>query len=765
MMSTTKKNHISLTSDVDGEYFSETLGTLLQTMMRTIGCKDGFLFKYCPEDEENEFQICTCILTSADMSSMTNKDGTLQNVHKNAKWLRKMMKNDSPSFYNNACELIPNNHSPLINFAIIPLHRSKLEKLSEEISVDKELSAVALLGNRDDPFRDIRDLDATKQWINVITSVLSLHSERQSLLQERGENLSQQESRQILETAKRVMLETKAISEAKDTFLATMSHEIRTPLNGIIGMTTILEETDIDEDQSDYLETIRHCSVQLMEIITDILDYSKMAANALNLDSNEFEVCQFMEEAHDVVLFHAEEKNLTLTYAIDPLVPSMLVGDAKRIKQILVNLLTNAVKFTENGGVNTHIYWTPASFTEEKKTSNGILNFKIIDTGIGIPKKDHSRIFETFVQLDNNISRQHNGTGLGLGIVCKLLDLMKGTYTLKSKCEEDGHVDTGTKIHIKIPLRTVSTFKKEESSFDIADEEFMKKISEKAVLIFDTDVNNRIAICGCFLKWNMRPYACTSYQEIKMYLQNKEFSFFAIFIDMDTPESNKVISTISGFGNGEIPLIKIVTINGNKSGHTNKRRLFKPIKCRKVKYILLSILDGSFPKQSPKLSDIARTDSKLVSESWYLFKVLVAEDNRDNRKVISKFLSMIDPSIKLSMTNNGKQAVEMACNEKFQLILMDIKMPVMDGFEATRRIRTSLGNECPYIVAVTATVFENDRKKCTEGGMDAYISKPINFRELKTLVNIIKDSHFSENSSKKQNACEKKNSNILAALV
>ncbi len=731
----------------ESEYLAETLRTLLQATMRTMSCKDGFLLKYNPEDPENEFTVCTCILTSPSpmhIMSMTNEDGTLDNVHKNAEWLKKIIKqNDGPSFYNDARELIPKDHPPLTNFAIIPIHTAENNTNSEEQQQQcTTLKAVVLLGNRETPFKDLRDFHGAKQWINAFISVLSLYSERQNLLKEQGENISQTESHQILETAKRVMLETKAINEAKDTFLATMSHEIRTPLNGIIGMTEILEHTQIDDDQTEYLETIRHCSVQLMEIITDILDYSKMAANALNLEVSEFELCQCIEEAHAVVLFPAEEKNLTLTYSIDPQVPTHLLGDAKRIKQILVNLLTNSVKFTENGGVNTTIFWSSSS----KSNGEGILRFKVVDTGIGIPKNDQGRIFETFVQLNNNMSRKHDGTGLGLGIVTKLLDLMKGSCKLKSKSLEDGAKTTGTTMHVKIPLKIATHIEKQESLMDlgIAHDEFIEKITGKAVLVFDTDVNNRIAICGCFLKWNMRPYVCTSYQEIKMYLKNKELTFFAIFIDMDTPESNKVLTAISGFE--DIPLIKIVTINGNGTGD-NKRRLFKPIKCRKVKCILSAILEGSFPRESPEppKKDVLKknkTVSSLARPNISLFHVLMVEDNRDNQKVLSKFLSIIDPSIKISIANNGKEAVEMACKENniFQLILMDIKMPVMDGFEATRRIKTSLGHECPYIIAVTATVFENDRKKCTEAGMDAFISKPINLQELKALINVIKDT-------------------------
>lgn len=725
----------------ESEYLAETLRTLLQATMRTMGCKDGFLLKYNPEDPKNEFMVCTCILTSPSpmhIMSMTKDDGTLDNVHKNAEWLKKIIKqNDGPSFFNDARELIPKDHPPLANFAIIPI-RTAENNMNPEEQQCTTLKAVVLIGNRETPFKDLRDFHGSKQWINAFISVLSLYSERQNLLREQGENISQKESHQILETAKRVMLETKAITEAKDTFLATMSHEIRTPLNGIIGMTEILEHTEIDDDQTEYLETIRHCSVQLMEIITDILDYSKMAANALNLEVAEFDLHQCIEEAHGVVLFPAEEKNLSLTYSVDPQVPTHLLGDAKRIKQILVNLLTNSVKFTEKGGVNTTICWSSSS----KSDVDGILRIKVVDTGIGIPKNDQCRIFETFVQLNNNMSRKHDGTGLGLGIVMKLLDLMKGSCKLKSKSFEDGAKTTGTTMYVKIPLKSTSQIEKKESSdMGTTDDDFVQKIAEKAVLVFDTDMNNRISICGCFLKWKMRPYICTSHQEIKMYLKNKELTFFAIFIDMDTPESNKALMAISGFE--EIPLIKIVSINGN-GAKDNKRRLFKPIKCRKVKCILSAILEGSFSNESPRKNVISKDENIYSSTKLgiFPFHILIVEDNRDNQKVLLNFLSIIDPSMKISIAINGKEAVEMTCKENniFQLILMDIKMPVMDGFEATRRIRTSLSHECPFIIAVTATVFENDRKKCTEAGMDAFISKPINLQELKALINVIKDT-------------------------
>lgn len=754
----------------ESEYLSETLRTLLQATMRTTGCRDAFLFK-CTEKndlsnssemasfveesraslveelDDVDFEICTCILTSPSpthLTSMTNKEGMLLNVHRNGKWITKMMRMRVPSVYNNARELIPADHPPLLNFAIIPLY----EKV-ESTTTRGRRCGVVLLGNRDRPFINIQDLDAAKSWFNAITSVLCLNSDRLYLLHEKEEDVNIKESHQILEEAKRVMLETKAISEAKDTFLATMSHEIRTPLNGIIGMADILNHTDLSEDQNEYLEIIHHCSVQLMEIITDILDYSKMAANALNLELEEFELSRSVEESHDIVRLRAEDKNLTLTHIIDSSVPPILIGDSKRIKQILVNLLTNAVKFTEMGGVNTQISW-----------KENILHVKITDTGIGIPKKDWERVFQTFVQLDNKICRKNDGTGLGLGIVSKLLDLMKGECLMKSKSAEDGYPEgnTGTKMHIKIPLQIPKSHLDSKSfSLDLSNDEkdLAQRLVDKNVLIYETDVNNRLAICGCFLNLNMRPYACTSHQEVKMYLKNKDINFFAIFVDMDTPESNKVLTAISANvaatnwtktdNNGEeipsqgTPVVKIISINGNEkqlSSKENRRRLFKPIKCRKVKAILHSILNKTFPNSSPKQSP----SKEVKEENITNFNILVAEDNIDNQKVISKFLQIIEPTIKITIANNGKEAVEIACdkNNNFHLILMDIKMPIMDGFEATRRIKTTLKKSCPYVVAVTATVFENDRKKCTEAGMDAYISKPINFQELKALFNVIK---------------------------
>ena len=361
---------------------------------------------------------------------------------------------------------------------------------------------------------------------------------------------------------------------------------------------------------------------------------------------------------------------------------------------------------------------------------------------------------------------------MGLGIVSKLLDLMKGECRMKSKCAEDGYSkgNTGTKLHIQIPLQIPDHCLSSHiiSSSDISND-LEKSLTDQNVLIYETDVNSRLAICGCFLNLNMRPYACTSHQEVKMYLKNKEMTFFAIFVDMDNPESNKVLTAVSasavvttwtendshrksidamkspkahGIPPGPPPVVKIISINGNGkqvSTKENLRRLFKPIKCRKVKAILYSILSGTFPNQSPKQSP--KILSNLLEETRIL-NILVAEDNIDNQTVISKFIHIMEPNTNITIANNGKEAVEIACDRKneFQLILMDIKMPVMDGFEATRRIKRTLETECPYVVAVTATVFENDRKKCTEAGMDAYISKPINFQELKALINVIKEN-------------------------
>ena len=509
-----------------------------------------------------------------------------------------------------------------------------------------------------------------------------------------------------LKSAEDLMVQTKAIAEAKDVFLATMSHEIRTPLNGIIGMARVLESTNLDKDQIEYVDTIHHCSIQLLEIISDILDYSKMAANSLELQIGKVDIRQCIEESHDVLILKADEKNLGFSHYISSDVPDFVLGDVKRLKQILVNFLTNSIKFTEHGYVKTYVTY-----------KDNHLIISVEDTGIGIPEKDLSRIFETFVQLDNSIARKQQGTGLGLGIIKKLVKLMNGTCEVNSQSEEDGFTETFTKFTVKLPMEIPEMSLSSQNNLPAF-------YQNKSVLIYEHENNNRMTLCTLLLKWKVKPFTANSVEEINMYLNNGEF--VALLIDMESPSVSEILAMEC-----KIPIIRILSVQQespkrNLMSSKKINYIRKPIKIEKLRKVLLNL----YPKnvKSPAKSPNVRKS--------YNLNIMSVEDNFDNQKVIVEFLKLIDPKIKVMTVSSGVEALKMASPE-IDLILMDIKMPGMDGFECTKKIRGKLKEGCPYVVACTATVFENDKKKCSQAGMDAFIGKPILFHELQTLVKII----------------------------
>lgn len=771
-------------------------------------------------------------------------------------------------------------------FAVVPL------RYAVSTENQSELCGCALFSNRSTKsFRSSEELEAGRSWFDSMAAVLAIERDRTVLMQDRESSAKMDEraSRQVLKQAKRVMLETRAIAEAKDTFLATMSHEIRTPLNGIIGMTEILSQLGLNEDQQECLEVVRHSGVQLMELITDILDYSKLAAKALTLESTPLDIVVIVEEAHDLVRLRAEEKNVTQTSFFDGNIPKLL-GDPKRVKQIVANLLSNAVKFTDKGSVTTRVKW---------KSSRGILRIKVIDTGIGIPKRDRKRIFNAFSQLNPHSSQAHSGTGLGLGIVAQLVQLMGGSYSVRSRSREDGYQteNTGTTLTVELPMATlvddgdVSTDSDDpgigDGSIDggggvhgnvvsrgvsgfckVLSDTHIFKLKSERVLVYEPDASQRLAILQIFLALEMVVVPTATVEELRMYLQNGA-DFFAIFIDAEGDNEDKVARVVGSFcrkcpDDSQTPVVKMLTVSqhaartsrdaasaggGDQAVSAAPRRLLKPVKRGKLYTILRTILEGEFPGNSPTLSTmhespamhadggeggssgnvstlphltdtshpmtphgprsegncdsaavprspphIVTTDGRRrrnrkhqskknmeikhrrgkysapvviephknvppikvseCSSTRYAncsdnacgtapepLSILVAEDNTPNQKVLLGFLAILAPGSHVDIARDGEEAVSMACgaNTKYDVVLMDIKMPRMNGFDATRAIRSRLGDNCPQIVAVTATVFENDSKRCLDAGMNGYISKPVQLQELRALINVIRN--------------------------
>jgi len=514
--------------------------------------------------------------------------------------------------------------------------------------------------------------------------------------------------------------------ESKRNFISSVSHEIRTPINGIIGMTKLLENTKLSPTQREYLETIYSCSIQLIELISDILDYSKMSSNELFLESKEFFVTDCIEEAHDIVTYLSEEKKIKVTYVIERSVPVKLIGDPKRIKQILVNLLTNGIKFTERGYVHTNI-----CFKNSSSENSGFLKIEVIDTGIGIPLSEQENVFKAFHQLHANDTR---GTGLGLGIVKKLTELLNGSCKLESRSLEDGHDISGTKMIIEFPLKTTNDFTSEKET----------KLKGKAVLLYISNITNRISVVNYCMNVGIIPYVAASLREFGIFMENQHESFFAILLDKDNDIEKEDIPDAKN-------VIYVISISDLRGVSENDLFLTKPIKCSKLLQIFLSLLgikDDVLGKKKENYN-VLEYDTE---RKWYRhhtkrkhFSVLVVEDNKANQKILYEFLMMISSEVPeqnwffdVKTASSGDEALEICDsrnNKRFDLILMDLKMPPgMDGIKTTKEIRK---NFFSFIVGLTATDSESEKKKCKKAGMDAYITKPILYEAFKELIFII----------------------------